>query len=90
MPQTLDCLEISQVTHTAETYRPLGYERVYLPLCKAADTPFYIQGNDIYIYMFTSMIVRLTTPISIGNMYVASGTSILLNHSMPSLPSSGQ
>ena len=28
-------------------YRPLGYERVYLPLYKVADTPFYIQGGDI-------------------------------------------
>ena len=26
-------------------YRPLGYERAYLPLCK--DTPFYIQGDNI-------------------------------------------
>ena len=26
--------------------RPLGYERVYLPLCKVADTPFHIQGDD--------------------------------------------
>ena len=26
-------------------YRPLGYERVYLPLCKVADTPFHIQGG---------------------------------------------
>ena len=25
----------------------LGYERVYLPLCKVADTPFHIQGDDI-------------------------------------------
>ena len=24
---------------------PLGYERVYLPLCKVADTPFHIQGD---------------------------------------------
>ena len=30
-----------------ETFRPLGYERVYLPLCKVADTPFYIQGDDL-------------------------------------------
>ena len=29
-------------------YRPLGYERVYLSLCKVADTPFHIQGDDIY------------------------------------------
>ena len=30
------------------TYRPLGYERVHLPLCKVADTPFHIQGDDMY------------------------------------------
>ena len=30
-------------------YRPLGYERVYLPLHKVADTPFHIQGGDIFI-----------------------------------------
>ena len=27
--------------------RPIGYERVYLPLCKVADTPFHIQGNEL-------------------------------------------
>ena len=27
--------------------RPFGYERVYLPLYKAADTPFHIQGDDM-------------------------------------------
>ena len=31
-------------------YRPLGYERVYLPLCKVADTPFHIQGDDMFAY----------------------------------------
>ena len=25
--------------------RPLGYARVYLPLCKVADTPFHICGE---------------------------------------------
>ena len=30
-----------------DIYRPLGYERVYLPLYKVADTPFNIQGGDI-------------------------------------------
>ena len=25
--------------------RPLGYERVDLPLCKVADPPFHIQGD---------------------------------------------
>ena len=28
--------------------RPLGYEKVYLPPYKVADTPFHIQGEDIY------------------------------------------
>ena len=27
--------------------RPLGYERMYLPLCKVADTPFHIQVDDL-------------------------------------------
>ena len=31
-------------------YRPFGYERVYLSLCKVADTHFYIQGDDIKTY----------------------------------------
>ena len=26
--------------------RPLGYERVYMPRCKVADTPFHIQGDE--------------------------------------------
>ena len=29
--------------------RPPGYERVYLPLCKVADTPFHIQGDHVCI-----------------------------------------
>ena len=29
------------------TYRPLGYERVYLPLHKVADAPFHIQDDVI-------------------------------------------
>ena len=27
--------------------RPLGYEKVYLPLYKVADSPFHIQGDGI-------------------------------------------
>ena len=30
---------------------PLGYERVYLPLCQVADTPFHFQG-DMFCAMF--------------------------------------
>ena len=29
-------------------YRTFGYEKVYLQLCKMADTPFHIQGDDMY------------------------------------------
>ena len=29
-----------------QLFRPFGYERVYLPLYKVADTPFHIQGSD--------------------------------------------
>ena len=41
-PQLYDVIIIN-------TIRPLGYERVYLPLYKVADTPFHIQGDDIYV-----------------------------------------
>ena len=30
--------------------RPLGYERAFLPLCKVAQTPFPIQGDDVYLH----------------------------------------
>ena len=33
------------------TCRPVGYERVYLPLCKVADTPFHIQGDDVNMHL---------------------------------------
>ena len=32
-----------------DLYRPLGYERVYLSLCKLADTPFHIQGDKLHV-----------------------------------------
>ena len=34
-------------TNIGSIDRPLGYERVYLPLYKVTDTPFHIQGHDI-------------------------------------------
>ena len=42
------CRVIIRRTKNTILYRPLGYERVYLPLCKVADTPFHIQegGSD--------------------------------------------
>ena len=30
-----------------DTIRPFGYERVYLPLCKVANTPFLIQWDEL-------------------------------------------
>ena len=30
-----------------KTIRPFGYEKVYLPLCKVADTPFHIQEDEL-------------------------------------------
>ena len=40
------------------TYRSLGYERVYLPPYKVADTPFHVQGMILVViakvnYLFT-------------------------------------
>ena len=37
----------------AETRRPLGYERVYLPLCKVADTPFHTQGAEMMCVIYS-------------------------------------
>ena len=44
-PKTQD--PVCRLTYTS-TYRLLGYERVYLPLCGVAYTPFHIQGDAIY------------------------------------------
>ena len=43
------------------TIRPLGYERVYLPLYKVADTPFHIQRDVLYSvhFLFFDMISSL-------------------------------
>ena len=35
------------VTAHVHSYRSFGFERVYLPLYKVADTPFHIQRDDI-------------------------------------------
>ena len=34
------------------TYRPLEYERVYLPFGKVADTPFHIQVDDMFAELY--------------------------------------
>ena len=43
-PALVDCVVF---VATESSYRPLGYERVYLPLYKVADTPFHIQGDEL-------------------------------------------
>ena len=56
-------------------FRPLGYGRVYLPLCKVADTPFHIQGHDLLILVllnclllfFIHLKLTLLTQISASN-----------------------
>ena len=46
--------------------RPLGYERVYLPLCQVADTPFHIQGDDFFSFLFTFNVeLRCISPLSL-------------------------
>ena len=39
-------LTINPIPDERLLFRPIGHERVYLPLCKVADTPFHIQGGD--------------------------------------------
>ena len=39
------CLLINDINN--QIMNILGYERVYLPLYKVADTPFYVQGDWI-------------------------------------------
>ena len=41
-------------------YTHLGYERVYLPLYKVADTPFHIQDDDNILYPYTVVVVELS------------------------------
>ena len=46
LPQTIYTISVKFYLFetSLKPYRPLGYERVYLPLYKVADTPFHIQG----------------------------------------------
>ena len=41
------CMESNQCQKSRG--HPLTYERVYLPLCKVADTPFHIQGDEDFV-----------------------------------------
>ena len=54
-------------------YAPLGYERVYLPLCNVADTPFHIQRimlfllfqNDVYSIRLCKNCTRVSIQLCI-------------------------
>ena len=39
----------------AKIYSPLGYERVYLPLCEVADTPFHIPAENLCLLVFINL-----------------------------------
>ena len=39
------------------THRPIGYETVHLPLCKA-DTPFHTQGDDMLSSRLSCLLYR--------------------------------
>ena len=38
--------------------RPLGYERVYLPLDEVAGTPFHIQGDELTLKVLKNVCVK--------------------------------
>ena len=39
---------------------PLGYERVYLPLCEVADMPLHIQDSELLLW---NIITRLKSAL---------------------------
>ena len=38
--------------------RPLGYERVHLPLCEVADAPFHIQDDELQFAVELKELIR--------------------------------
>ena len=55
--------------------RSLIYERVYLPLCKVADTPYHIQGDDILQTHTTAIIPRKRFPVFVIRSLLFFGAS---------------
>ena len=66
--------------------RPLGYERVYLPLYKVADTPFHFQGDILCSVSsaMSTMVMLLRelsgdmadmTPLALCNLAAGTGLS---------------
>ena len=50
----LSCHVINQQNNPVS--RPLGYEKVYLPLCEVADTPFHIQEEEVIYQVYSKYI----------------------------------
>ena len=44
-------------------YRPFEYERVYLPLYQVADTPFRIEGDDMFWFRVSIIYNRVSVEL---------------------------
>ena len=56
-----------------------GYESVYLPLLKVADTPFHIQGDELCPKTCQAKIHPIMLQIALPSVY----TDYVLKHVMP-------
>ena len=52
-----------RIVNASRGQSPLGYERVYLPLHKVADTPFHIQGTKYDSFSFEVVSLRRDTQL---------------------------
>ena len=80
--------DISPPNSQSVIIRPLGYERVYLPLCKVADTPFHIQGDELSATYLsathdTQQIVDTSHKIKRCSVYIHTGWYDDLASSVP-------
>ena len=55
---------------TSHVYCPLGYERVYLPLCEVADAPFHIQEDE---FIVVHHVIRHCQPFNLCNVHCKDG-----------------
>ena len=72
MSRVINLSQLEQFVKRLVMYRFLGYERVYLPLYKVADTPFHIQGDGMSFYSFSHKF----THVFISNIYSFSNLGI--------------
>ena len=62
----VDTVVLFAVKSNVGTLRPLGYERVYLPLFAVADTPFHIQWDDWFCLQSNQTLARIEDVLSYG------------------------